>query len=100
MEEIAKILKNSGLPFYCAIGNHDTELSKHKIGRILSMPNRYYSFDTKDYTCLVLDANMNDPLKPYPNKEILWGELILIFSNFMDESNYSGDIETSFNILP
>ncbi len=77
MEEIAKILKNSGLPFYCAIGNHDTALSKHKIERILSMPNRYYSFDTEDYTCLVLDANMNDPLKPYPNKEILWEKTYL-----------------------
>ena len=77
MEEIAEILKNSGLPYYCAIGNHDTSLPKNKIEKILNMPNRYYSFDTKDYTCLILDANMNDPLKPYPDKETLWTETYL-----------------------
>ena len=31
MEEIAEILKNSGLPYYCAIGNHDTSLPKNKM---------------------------------------------------------------------
>ena len=37
MEEIAEILKNSGLPYYCAIGNHDTSLPKNKIEKILNM---------------------------------------------------------------
>lgn len=77
MAEIAEILKSSSLPFYCAIGNHDTSLEKNKITKIFNMPHRYYSFDTSDYTCIVLDANLNDPTKPYPEKEILWAETYL-----------------------
>lgn len=77
MQELAEILKNSALPYYCVIGNHDTSLSKDKITKILNMPGRYYAFDTRDYTCLVLDANMNDPAVPYPPKEILWSETYL-----------------------
>lgn len=77
MSEIADILKSSSLPYYCIIGNHDTSLPKDEITAILSMPHRYYSFDTADYTCLVLDANMNSPDKPYPDKEILWAETYL-----------------------
>lgn len=74
MSEINDILKSSGLPYYCAIGNHDTSLPKETITELLNMPHRYYSFDSKDYTCVVLDANMNSPKKPYPEKEIKWAE--------------------------
>lgn len=77
MGEIADILKSSNLPYRCVIGNHDTSLPKEQIADILNMPGRYYSFDTRDYTCLVLDANMNDPSAPLPDKEILWSETYL-----------------------
>lgn len=77
MSEIAEILKESKLPYYCLIGNHDTSLPKDKIAEILNMPGRYYSFDSQDYTCIVLDANMNDPSVPCPDKEILWSETYL-----------------------
>ncbi len=77
MGEISGILKSSGLPYHCVIGNHDTSLPKEEITKILNMPGRYYSFDTRDYTCLVLDANMNDPAVPCPGEEILWSETYL-----------------------
>ena len=72
MNEIADIFKSSGLPYYCAIGNHDTSLPKYEITEILGMPHRYYSFETDDFTFIILDGNMNDKYKPYPEKEIIW----------------------------
>lgn len=72
MSEIAKILDSSGLPYHCLIGNHDTSLQKQDITKILSMPHRYYSFETDEYMCLVLDPNMNDVNVPYPEREIEW----------------------------
>ena len=72
MSEAAEILGGAGVPYHCVIGNHDTSLPKSRITDILSMPHRYYSFETPDYMCLVLDANMNDVNKPYPDGEIAW----------------------------
>ncbi len=72
MVEIAGILKSSKLPYHCAIGNHDTSMPKPKVTEILNMPHRYYSFETDDFTFIVLDANINDICKPYPDEEIQW----------------------------
>lgn len=72
MGEIAGILDSSGLPYHCLIGNHDTSLKKQDITKILSMPHRYYSFETDEFMCLVLDPNMNDVNVPYPEREIEW----------------------------
>ncbi|MBQ7596042.1 MAG: metallophosphoesterase [Clostridia bacterium] len=77
MGEIADILSSSGVDYHCLIGNHDTSLPKQDITRILSMPHRYYSFETDEYLCLVLDPNMNDVNKPYPESEIHWAYTFL-----------------------
>lgn len=72
MKEIADIFKSSGVEYHCVIGNHDTSLPKSEITEILGMPHRYYSFDTDEFTFIVLDGNMNDPAFPYPEEEIFW----------------------------
>ncbi len=72
MREIAEILKNIGVPYHCAIGNHDTSLHKNKITEILDMPHRYYSFEEKDFTFIVLDGSIDDINNPYPESEIKW----------------------------
>ncbi len=72
MSEIAGILASSGIPYHCLIGNHDTSLPKQDIAQILSMPHRYYSFETDEFLCLVLDPNINDVNVPYPESEIAW----------------------------
>ena len=72
MEEIAGLFRESGLPAYCAIGNHDTSMPKPEVCRILGMPGRYYAFETPEYLCLVLDGSSNDPLLPLPEREIVW----------------------------
>lgn len=72
MKEISEILHSGGIPVRALIGNHDTSMHKDKITEILGMPHRYYTFDTDEYTFIVLDGNMNDPNIPYPEKEIFW----------------------------
>ncbi len=72
MKEIAGILDNTGVPYYCAIGNHDTSLHKNKITKILNMPHRYYSFEENDFTFIVLDGSIDDINNPYPESEIKW----------------------------
>ncbi len=75
--EIYSALEKSGKPVYCAIGNHDTSLRKEELAEILRMPSRYYDFETEDFHCIVLDANMNSPEKPLPESEIEWSETYL-----------------------
>ena len=67
-------LDRAGLPFYSVIGNHDTATEKQKVTELLQMPGRYYRFDSGSYRCLVLDASLNAPDKPYPKTEIKWDE--------------------------
>lgn len=72
LAELSEVWRNSDIPFYSMIGNHDTAMDKHEFCRLADMPNRYYSVETDEYLCLMLDTNMNSPEKPYPEKEIQW----------------------------
>ena len=72
LTEIRAMLDSFGLPFYPTFGNHDTALDKREFIRLIGMPGRYYSFETEDYLCLMLDSSMNSKSEPYPQREIKW----------------------------
>lgn len=83
LQEIIDLTKEYDLPFYTTFGNHDTALDKRDFIRITGMPDRYYSFETEEYLCLVPDTCMNSKDEPYPKKEILWAEC------YMDDEQLS-----------
>ncbi len=70
--EMREMLNGFDIPFYTTFGNHDTALDKHEFMRLIGMQGRYYSFETADYLCLMLDSCMNLKSEPYPEKEIIW----------------------------
>lgn len=72
LREISEILHSAGIPVYSVIGNHDTSLPNDRICEILGMPDRYYRFETPDYTCIVLDGNHNVPDIRLPGQDIIW----------------------------
>lgn len=72
LSEMREILNSFDIPFYTTFGNHDTALDKHEFMRLIGMPGRYYSFETDEYLCLMLDSCMNSKSEPYPEKEIKW----------------------------
>ncbi len=88
LNEIADIFKASGRKVYSAIGNHDTSSDKHDYYKILAMPNRYYTFNAGDYLGIMLDAAMNDPEKPYPEKEMAW------YAPYLDDEQIRWFIKT------
>ena len=72
LKELSAIWRSSGKPFYALIGNHDTALDKKLFCPLADMPNRYYSVETDEYLCLMLDTCMNSKTEPYPAQEIQW----------------------------
>lgn len=74
LEELSCVWNRYDKPFYAMIGNHDTAMNKHEFCRLAGMPNRYYSVETEEFLCLMLDTNMNSKDEPYPEKEIFWPE--------------------------
>lgn len=72
LAEMREMLDEFDIPFYTTFGNHDTALDKHEFIRLIGMPDRYYSFETDEYLCLMLDSCMNSKDAPYPEKEIKW----------------------------
>lgn len=72
LEELGEIWRSFDIPFYSIIGNHDTAMSKQEFCRLTDMPHRFYSVETQEYLCLMLDTNMNSPDEPYPESEIKW----------------------------
>ncbi len=72
LTEMREMLNGFDIPFYTTFGNHDTALDKHEFIRLIGMPGRYYSFETDEYLCLMLDSCMNSKSVPYPEKEIFW----------------------------
>ncbi|MBO5908343.1 MAG: metallophosphoesterase [Clostridia bacterium] len=72
LEELGEVWRGFDIPFYAMIGNHDTAMDKRDFCRLTGMPHRYYSVETHDYLCLMLDTNMNSPDEPYPENEIKW----------------------------
>ncbi len=75
--EIGEMLSDCSLPFYATFGNHDTALDKSEFIRLTGMPDRYYSFETDDYLCIMLDTCMNSKDEPYPAEEIVWQECFI-----------------------
>lgn len=59
-------------PHYSVIGNHDTGIPKETVVKLQRLPGRYYSVDTPEFTCLFLDASVNDPKDPWTEKLIDW----------------------------
>ena len=53
-----------GLPRFNVLGNHDMNggYTRQETVAYMSMPGRYYSFNRKDWHCVVLDGN--DPSEP------------------------------------
>ena len=50
-------LQQTGVPFYCVLGNHDTDAySREQVLNFLEMPNNYYSFIYGKIKFIVLDA--------------------------------------------
>lgn len=74
LDEVGAALRESGLPYYAIIGNHDTSIPKEAFYAHLDMPDRYYAFDCGGYRCLVLDACLNDVREPLPKAEIQWDD--------------------------
>ncbi len=72
LTEMREMLDGFGIPFYPTFGNHDTALDKREFMRLIGMQGRYYSFETDEYLCLMLDSSMNSKDEPYPEKEIKW----------------------------
>ncbi len=72
LAELREMLNCFNIPFYTTFGNHDTALDKHEFMRLIGMQGRYYSFETEEYLCLMLDSCMNSKSVPYPEKEIVW----------------------------
>ena len=72
LREIREMLDGFDIDFYPTFGNHDTSLDKHEFMRLIGMSDRYYSFETDEYLCLMLDSCMNSKSEPYPQKEIIW----------------------------
>lgn len=72
LKELGEVWRGFDIPFYALIGNHDTAMRKPEFCRLTGMPHRYYSVETDEYLCLMLDTNMNSPNEPYPDKEIKW----------------------------
>ncbi len=72
LTEIREMLDGFGVSFYPTFGNHDTSLDKREFMRLIGMKGRYYSFETDEYLCLMLDSSMNSKDEPYPEKEIKW----------------------------
>ncbi len=72
LKELGEVWRAFDIPFYSMIGNHDTAMDKQEFCRLAGMPHRYYSVETDEYLCLMLDTNMNSPNEPYPDKEIKW----------------------------
>lgn len=72
LTEIRELLSGFDIPFYPTFGNHDTALDKREFMRLAGMQGRYYSFETDEYLCLMLDSCMNSKSEPYPEKEIIW----------------------------
>ncbi len=74
LSELNDVIEKSNLPFYATFGNHDTAMNKDEFISLTKMPDRYYSFETDEFLCLVLDTCMNDKNVPYPEKEIAWAD--------------------------
>lgn len=72
LKELSEVWRAFDIPFYAMIGNHDTAMDKHEFCSLAGMPHRYYSVETHEYLCLMLDTNMNSPDEPYPSQEIKW----------------------------
>ncbi len=72
LKELGAVWRACDIPFYAMIGNHDTAMDKPEFCRLADMPHRYYSVETDEYLCLMLDTNMNSPDEPYPQEEIKW----------------------------
>ncbi len=72
LTEMREMLSGFDIPFYPTFGNHDTALDKREFMRLIGMKDRYYSFETDEYLCLMLDSCMNSKSQPYPVKEIIW----------------------------
>ena len=74
LNDLNEMLERYKLPFYATFGNHDTAMDKTEFMRLTGMPARYYSFETEEYICLMLDTCMNSKTEPYPQKEIKWAD--------------------------
>lgn len=74
LSELSQVWESFDIPFYAMMGNHDTALEKREFCRLAGMPHRYYSVETEEYLCLMLDTNMNSKQEPYPQSEIFWPE--------------------------
>lgn len=72
LKELSEVWRAFDKPFYAMIGNHDTAMRKPEFTRLAGMPHRYYSVETDEYLCLMLDTNMNSADEPYPKQEIKW----------------------------
>ena len=72
--EVCGVLRESGLPHYTIIGNHDTSIEKPDFYSRMDMENRYYAFDCDAFRCIVLDACLNDVREPLPKQEIAWDD--------------------------
>lgn len=72
LNEVRDALRESGLPHYSIIGNHDTSIEKPDFYPLMDMENRFYAFTCGGYRCIVLDACLNDVHEPLPKQEIAW----------------------------
>ncbi len=104
--ELKELLGNYPLPFYATFGNHDTALDKHEFIRLTDMPGRYYSFETDEYLCVMLDSCMNSKDIPYPEEEIIWrecyidGEQLEWFKNQVENSTKPVVVFTHIMLSP
>ena len=74
LDEVRGVLRESGLPHYSIIGNHDTRMAKPAFYPHMDMDDRYYAFTCGGYRCIVLDACLNDVRQPLPQTEIAWDD--------------------------
>lgn len=66
------IFKQAGLPVFRVLGNHDMSSPKADAMRLYGLDSRYYAFYMRDFLCVVLDGNVDDPGEPMTRRGVNW----------------------------